>query len=345
MVDRDKTAEQVPDEDRHLMQVVFDHFHATGDWPVLADLRHQLDLVDDDLDVPAVRLRLDPGLGRVPINRQEKVTLSIHGIALCEGSEQEIGDILAVMQYAYRRFRSDGPTAQLTRQAMTDLDLDVLRMTKAEEQFHWFTGIGGGSGDPTSDTWYRDITDDILAMRNVHTTSDLLAIAFRPRRQPSPAADGWTVAKGPGGHLDRIKALGEPVAQEMLRITDNLDKDPAAAITASRALVETVCKILLEELGEPVSDTEKLPAMYKRLARALRLDPGAADAKSVSLLQGLVTTVEGIGQVRNSLSTAHGRSSGRPAALPRHARAAAGAAATVCAFLIETAAERRADLD
>jgi hypothetical protein len=346
MVDRDKTAEQIPDEDRHVIQVVFDHFHRTGDWPLLGDLRHQLDLADDDFDLPAVRERLDPGLGLIPLNDDAQATLYIHGVAICSGSDQEMGDILAVMQYAYRKFRAEGPKAKLTHPDMfNDLGMDLLRLRRTTELLRWLPGIGGGSGDPADDSWYRDITSDIVRVKKVKAQDDLLAIAYRPQRPAPRAADGWTTATGAGGQVDRIKRLGDPVTQEMQRITENIDKDPAAAITASRALVETVCKILLEELGEPLSDTEKLPAMYKRLARALRLDPGAPDAKCVPLLQGLVTTVEGVGQVRNSLSTAHGRTSARPAALPRHARVAAGAAATVCAFLIETADERKAGLD
>jgi hypothetical protein len=333
-------------EDRHFMQVVFDHFHQTGDWPLLGDLRHQLDLADDDFDLPAIRERLDPGLGLIPLNDDAQASLYIHGVAICSGSDQEMSDILAVMQYAYGKFRADGPKAKLTRPNMfNDLGMDLLRLRRAVELFRWLPGIGGGSGDPSEDSWQRDITSDIVRLKKVKTQDDLLAIAYRPQRPAPRAEDGWTTATGAGGQVDRIKRLGEAVAQDMQRITDNIDKDPAAAIAASRSLLESVCKTLLEELHQPVIDSEDLPVPYGRLAKALRLDPKAPDAKSIPMLRGLVSTVHGIAEVRNSLSAAHGKGSNRPTVLPRHARAAAGAAATVCAFLIETADERSTVLD
>jgi hypothetical protein len=63
---------------------------------------------DDDLDAPAVGLRLDSGLGLIPRNDGDKALLYIHSVALCPGNTEEKADILALMGYAYAKFRSVG---------------------------------------------------------------------------------------------------------------------------------------------------------------------------------------------------------------------------------------------
>jgi hypothetical protein len=107
-------------------------------------------------------------------------------------------------------------------------------------------------------------------------------------------------------------------------------------------LVETVCKTVLEELGEGIIEREELPALYKRTALALRMDVTQHEAVYRQILQGLTSAVQGLAELRNKLGDAHGRGRVSQRASPRHARMAAGAAATVATFLIKTLGQRRA---
>lgn len=142
--------------------------------------------------------------------------------------------------------------------------------------------------------------------------------------------------------LSHLRALGiEDVRIEIERITASVDADPADAITASRSLVETVCKTVLEELGDEVVEREELPALYKRTALALRIDPTQYEVVYRQILQGLISAVQGLAELRNKLGDAHGRGRVAQRPSPRHARMAAGAAATVATFLMETLHERR----
>lgn len=141
---------------------------------------------------------------------------------------------------------------------------------------------------------------------------------------------------------ERLTAIElEDVNQEMERILAGVESDPADAITAARALVETVCKAVLEELGEGVNDSDDLPTLYKKVAIALKVDPTQHEVVYRQTLQGLVSAVQGLAELRNKLGDAHGKSRAAVRPQPRHARMAAGAAMTVAAFLVETLEERR----
>jgi hypothetical protein len=146
-----------------------------------------------------------------------------------------------------------------------------------------------------------------------------------------------------GSLTSNLQSLAsEEVDREIERIFAAIETDPADAITASRALLETVCKLVLDELGEPFLEADDLPMLYKKTASALKLDPTQHEPVYRQTLQGLVSAVQGLAEVRNRLGDAHGKGRTAARARPRHARMAAGAAMTVSSFLVETMSERRA---
>ena len=182
-----------------------------------------------------------------------------------------------------------------------------------------------------ADPQYRDDLDRLL--RNL----DLSGLSW----------DGSRVMRRAGtlaspGLLTSLGELGiGDVNQEIERIAAAIETDPADSITASRALVETVCKSVLDELGEPINESEDLPSLYKRVAVALKIDPTQHEVVYRQTLQGLVSAVQGLAELRNKLGDAHGRSRLAARPQPRHARMAAGAAMTVSTFLVETLEQRR----
>jgi hypothetical protein len=128
----------------------------------------------------------------------------------------------------------------------------------------------------------------------------------------------------------------EDVDEEISRILAALEADPADAITACRALVEAVCKSVLEELNAPFADADDLAALYKKTAASLRIDPLHHEMIYRQILQGLVSTIHGLSELRNRFGDAHGRRRAAIRPQPRHARMAAGAAMTIATFLLET---------
>lgn len=334
-------ANQPSADQLQLLQAVFDRFHDRGEWPFVDALQHELEVADTDLDVVRVGDHLDPALGRVSAGYQTRASLTIYGVALCAGAGEELEDATRTMRYAYARYRAAGPDAQITNEDLArDLDMNAVRVRKTYELIHWLPGIGGGGGDG-ADSWYRQITADVRRFKKVRSVDDLLAAAPRPERlRPPPQVPAaWTWPAVSVEHGDRLRQLGEHVSREVQRITDNVERDPADAITGARALVESVCKDVLVELGQPVPQHDDLPTLYKKTALALKVDPTQHQAVYRQTLQGLVSTVSGLGILRDQLGDAHGHD--RTATPPdvRHARLAAGAAMTVAVFLVEALEE------
>jgi hypothetical protein len=148
-----------------------------------------------------------------------------------------------------------------------------------------------------------------------------------------------TIGPIPTPMLDRLGGI-EDVDKEVTRILAAVDADPADAITAARALVEAACKSVLEAMGLDIDDREDLPALYKRTAVALKIDAAQHDLVYRQILQGLMSSVQGLAELRNKMGDAHSPSPRAVRAQPRHARMAAGAAMTVATFLVETLEER-----
>jgi hypothetical protein len=122
---------------------------------------------------------------------------------------------------------------------------------------------------------------------------------------------------------------------------DRRAHDPDGAITSARTLLESVCKTILDDLGEGYGPRDDLPALYRKVAKALKLAPSDyTEEQFKRILGGATTVVEGLGSVRNRDSDSHGqgRQSYRPA--PRHATFAVNLAGSVAVFLMQTHEER-----
>jgi len=113
--------------------------------------------------------------------------------------------------------------------------------------------------------------------------------------------------------------------------------DPEGAVTAARALLETVCKHILDDLNVQYDDGWNLPRLYGATARELALSP-AQHAEQVfkQILSGCQSVVEGLGALRNDLGDAHGTGKKAYKPAPRHAELAVNLAGAVSLFLIST---------
>lgn len=144
--------------------------------------------------------------------------------------------------------------------------------------------------------------------------------------------------------LDDPAVLQDHLGEIERTLTDN----PPSAITASKDLVESICKLILDDYQTAYSRSDDLLALYKMTAKVLRLNaeavpdsaPGSKAAQKT--LRALSTTVQSLAEVRNELGRGHGRTQRSPA-LARHARLAANAARAVSEFLLDTWHVRSSD--
>lgn len=133
---------------------------------------------------------------------------------------------------------------------------------------------------------------------------------------------------------------------QISRINAAIETDPALAIGTAKELVETTCKTILADLGEP-APTLDLGDLVKTTSKLLKLLPDGVpnEAKGADAirktLRSLSATVAGLGEMRNYYGSGHGQDGRARGLTPRHARLAVGAAGTLAMFLFETHAARR----
>jgi len=176
-----------------------------------------------------------------------------------------------------------------------------------------------------------------------------------PRKKIIAAAkkDGLTYVRGgrfvgrdlatPSASLsDALAERGIDAAEdEFRRAYENVARDPAAAITAACAILETVCKTYLESKEINLPSKQALGPLWTETARVLGLHPEKmVDDDLRKILQGLFSMVDGIAALRTHVGSAHGRSGAKPSktyrVTPRHARLAVHAAHTLALFVLET---------
>jgi hypothetical protein len=194
-------------------------------------------------------------------------------------------------------------------------------------------------------------------MDRVPTPDDVFIRGPRPKQllEEQMRADGFVYSRG--GRLTSVNAnlVSQTlqtaisnrdlagVQDEFERITANVDKDPAAAATASCALLESMFKMYIadEKLTSP-ADESILP-LWKVVRTHLKLNAtDVQDDNLKKILSGISSIVDGIAGLRTRKGSAHGhdlRTSYRIEA--RHARLASHAAFTLATFFLETVEKRK----
>jgi hypothetical protein len=165
---------------QHLLEVIFERFRETGEWPRLDVLRHALVRDEDDLDVVSVGRRLDPAYGHVEVGYQTKATLTIHGVALCRGSGDILEDCLRTVKFAYDRYVETGPDAKFTSQDLVrEFGMSAVRLNRTHELIASVPGMNGGGSD--DDGWHVLLTADIARFKRADSVQELLAQTPRAR--------------------------------------------------------------------------------------------------------------------------------------------------------------------
>jgi hypothetical protein len=127
------------------------------------------------------------------------------------------------------------------------------------------------------------------------------------------------------------------VAHAWSRALVRRTEDPEGAITAARAMVESVCKTILDDLEVDYGEKDDLPKLYRSVAAVLELTPEQRSDEQVKrILGGCASAVEGLGSLRNRAGDAHGKGRIAYRLGPRHATLAVNLAGTIAIFLIET---------
>jgi len=138
--------------------------------------------------------------------------------------------------------------------------------------------------------------------------------------------------------IEALKLLSSASVQDAWRraLARQAD-DPEGAITLARSLLESVCKHILDDVGEEYPSDADVPKLYHLVSKQLQLAPGQHTEDAFKrILGGCTSVIEGLGTLRNRVGDAHG--TGRRAVKPlaRHAGLAVNLAGAMAAFIVAT---------
>jgi hypothetical protein len=127
------------------------------------------------------------------------------------------------------------------------------------------------------------------------------------------------------------------INHEFERASKNVDADPREAVSAASNILESVCKVYIEDekLGMPAK--QDLQSVWTVVRKSLGFDPSQVEDQDLQqILTGMLSIVHGIGALRTHASSAHGSGRKRYKLEPRHARLAIHAAHTMVLFVLES---------
>lgn len=163
--------------------------------------------------------------------------------------------------------------------------------------------------------------------------------AFRPLIEYLEAQDR---APGVAPISSALEAFDpEHVHAAWQKALDRRVTDPEGAITAARALIETVCKHVLDDLNETYPADADPGKLWSLAAEKLNLAPSQQQEQVFKTILGnCQSVVNGLATIRNRIGDAHGQGRRPVKPKPRHAELAVNLAGTMAAFLVSTWKEK-----
>jgi hypothetical protein len=134
----------------------------------------------------------------------------------------------------------------------------------------------------------------------------------------------------------------DTVRRDVERALASVESDPEDTITAACSTIESVCRSILVELGEPLPTRRDVQGLFNAVKGPLGLSPDRSDFDPLiagdvrTTLGGLATVIQGVGALRTHAGDAHGRERGYARVDSRIGRLSIYAASTIALFLIET---------
>jgi hypothetical protein len=133
------------------------------------------------------------------------------------------------------------------------------------------------------------------------------------------------------------------IESEFQRASANVETSPRDAVSAASNILESICKVYIEEEGLDPPAKQDLKGVWAVVRKELGFDTASvADQDLQRILSGLLSIVDGVGALRTHASSAHGAGTKGYKLEPRHARLAVHAAHTAALFVIESWDKRRA---
>ncbi|EAU40968.1 hypothetical protein FP2506_18809 [Fulvimarina pelagi HTCC2506] len=196
-------------------------------------------------------------------------------------------------------------------------------------------------------------------VRKDDSEQDLLAEAFNGHLR----TDGWELVEDAliqgrpvyvaqrkihalGGSVQRIKAVAatlnsDTLYEDLRRLERIGDSEPGEAIALAKEIVESCCKLILDDRAVAYPEKAEIPELLKIIRSEIKIMPDGIDenAKGAKEIKGILTSLGNIAHMlaplRNAYGKGHGRGRDFKGLQPRHARLAIGAASTFVDFVLD----------
>jgi uncharacterized protein (TIGR02391 family) len=172
------------EQQRLYLQTIFDYFHEYGKWPTYSYVERTILQSHPDLDIDEIVKSLPPGLSK-PFNAymfdvtgfaNEDTFLTVPGIYICQGSEEDLKDFVRAIHFFVERYNSfDKEKRQVSSNDLISLlDMSELSTRKIGlllqvEPWIFSAFSTGGEGN-----WQCTLSRDIRRYRDVQTIEQYL---------------------------------------------------------------------------------------------------------------------------------------------------------------------------
>jgi hypothetical protein len=127
------------------------------------------------------------------------------------------------------------------------------------------------------------------------------------------------------------------IGEQWRKVIGRSQSDPEGAITASKTLLESVMKYILDKELVDYTKNDDFVVLYKLIKKNLNLDPKNHNIETFKqILTGVTSVVQGFGSLRNDYGDAHGKGSNSYIPEQRHAELVINLAGSLSSFLIDT---------
>jgi uncharacterized protein (TIGR02391 family) len=224
---------------RRVLQLSFDIWNRTGEWPRVSDLQRDAERRREDIDVEEVARQLPHAIGWIDNSGERRVILRIQGLENLDGTHEYLDAFLKVVRLLYDRYVGDADKARVTDEDLRRLGFDqdmVTRLYSIVENEWFLFGSGGGV---TGGAWYREPSPQIRMFRSVSTIQDYLQVieelsSSRPTNLAQPIDLGVAPPK-----VDLRPTITEEPATEVAEAIPGLELLNPVVLSASASLYRT----------------------------------------------------------------------------------------------------------
>lgn len=129
---------------------------------------------------------------------------------------------------------------------------------------------------------------------------------------------------------------------EFDRALKKINTEPLEAVSASSNLLESICKVHIEDNNLGMPQKQDLRSLWKVVSKDLGFDASKLQDDDLKrIVSGMFSIVDGISALRTHGSSAHGQGTTMYTPAPRHARFAVNSAHSLAMFLLETTNENK----